>query len=569
MKSYAILMSAALAVCSFSGCEDFLDIKPLNDIVLENFWDEKSDVDNMISGCYSTMQSGDFVYRLMVWGEVRSDNIVAGNNVNTNVDLSNIFQENLRANNSYTKWEKFYSVINSCNLIIKYAPQVAEKSPDYTQSALKATIAEASALRDLCYFYLIRAFRDVPYTTEAYVDDNQPLALPASKFDDILDALIKDLESVQNDAVKVYPETTPLYQTGRITQDAIHAMLCEMYLWKQDYEKCIWYADTVINAKLQEYNEKYREYGGLVNGVVDKLVEGYPLISDANSTNTMYGSAYTQLFVDGNSSESIFELTYMDNDNMLSNEAVSHGYGNEVTYPGFFRPADFIATDVPDASYQVYNNMYDTRYYENLQRSSSTDFKINKYATNAATINLSASTSDELSVSYGSPYREKYCSANWIIYRLTDIMLMKAEALVQLASEDAGADDPKLSEAFDLVNAVNLRSNCDKNKTAVLDRTLYTTKSTMNNLVMAERQRELMFEGKRWFDLVRRARRENNTDYLIEQVKRKYTTNGSAVQSKLSKMDAIYWPYNEDELKINLYLEQNPAFASGESSSYE
>lgn len=562
-------MSAALAVCSFSSCEDFLNIKPLNDIVLENFWDEKSDVDNMISGCYSTMQSADFVYRLMVWGEVRSDNIVAGNNVNTNVDLSNIFQENLRANNSYTKWEKFYNVINSCNLIIKYAPSVAEKLPDYTPSALKATIAEASALRDLCYFYLIRAFRDVPYTTEAYVDDNQQLALPASKFDDILDALIKDLETVQNDAVKVYPETDPLYQTGRITQDAIHAMLCEMYLWKQDYEKCIWYADTVINAKLLEYEEKYQQYGGLVTGVVDELVEGFPLISDANSTNTMYGSAYTQLFVDGNSSESIFELTYMDNDNMLSNEAISYGYGNEVTYPGFFRPADFIATDVPDASYQVYNNMYDTRYYENLQRSSSTDFKINKYATNAATINLSASTSDELSVSYGSPYREKYCSANWIIYRLTDIMLMKAEALVQLASEDAGADDPKLSEAFDLVNAVNLRSNCDKNKTAVLDRTLYTTKSTMNNLVMAERQRELMFEGKRWFDLVRRARRENNTDYLIEQVKRKYTTNGSAVQSKLSKMDAIYWPYNEDELKVNLYLEQNPAFASGESSSYE
>lgn len=54
MKPYKILMSAALAVCSFSSCEDFLNIKPLNDIVLENFWDEKSDVDNMISGCYST-----------------------------------------------------------------------------------------------------------------------------------------------------------------------------------------------------------------------------------------------------------------------------------------------------------------------------------------------------------------------------------------------------------------------------------------------------------------------------------------------------------------------------------
>lgn len=50
MKPYKILMSAALAVCLFSSCEDFLNIKPLNDIVLENFWDEKSDVDNMISG---------------------------------------------------------------------------------------------------------------------------------------------------------------------------------------------------------------------------------------------------------------------------------------------------------------------------------------------------------------------------------------------------------------------------------------------------------------------------------------------------------------------------------------
>ena len=92
MKPYKILMSAALAVCSFSSCEDFLNIKPLNDIVLENFWDEKSDVDNMISGCYSTMQSADFVYRLMVWGEVRSDNIVAGNKGGKKEGVAKIFQ---------------------------------------------------------------------------------------------------------------------------------------------------------------------------------------------------------------------------------------------------------------------------------------------------------------------------------------------------------------------------------------------------------------------------------------------------------------------------------------------
>jgi hypothetical protein len=34
-------------------------------------------------------------------------------------------------------------------------------------------------------------------------------------------------------------------------------------------------------------------------------------------------------------------------------------------------------------------------------------------------------------------------------------------------------------------------------------------------------------------------------------------------------MDAIYWPYNNDEIKVNKNLVQNPAFSSGENDSYE
>ncbi len=34
-------------------------------------------------------------------------------------------------------------------------------------------------------------------------------------------------------------------------------------------------------------------------------------------------------------------------------------------------------------------------------------------------------------------------------------------------------------------------------------------------------------------------------------------------------MDAIFWPYHIDELKVNRYLKQNPAFGSGEDSSIE
>jgi hypothetical protein len=77
-----------------------------------------------------------------------------------------------------------------------------------------------------------------------------------------------------------------------------------------------------------------------------------------------------------------------------------------------------------------------------------------------------------------------------------------------------------------------------------------------------------MFEGKRWFDLVRRSLRENSTSYLTQMASRKATANTGA-SSKLSRIDAIFWPYNIDELKVNSSLVQNPAFGSGENNSYE
>jgi hypothetical protein len=91
----------------------------------------------------------------------------------------------------------------------------------------------------------------------------------------------------------------------------------------------------------------------------------------------------------------------------------------------------------------------------------------------------------------------------------------------------------------------------------------------MEELVLQERQRELMFEGKRWYDLVRRSQRDGNTQTLVNAALRKVTSGGSLIQNKLTKMDAIYWPYNNDEIKVNKNLVQNPAFSSGEDNNYQ
>ena len=586
------IVCAISAVCGLSACSDFLEIKPQNEIILEDFWSEKADVDAILGGCYSGLQEGNVIKRMMVWGEFRSDNIGPGSNVQQDGNLEKILKENIDAKNSYTNWESFYAVINRCNTLIKYAPGVAAIDPAYTESELQANIAEVVALRSLCYFYLIRAFRDVPFTREAYIDDDQKLDLPATKFDAVLDSLIDDLESVKNNAVKRYPVTKELYQTGRITQDAIHALLCELYLWKKDYQNCVRYADLVIDAKKAIYEENRKKHDSssslLNSNDVEERFNGFPLATNSTSTN-YYGDAYTTLFgsdrnnIDEVNQEIIFQLVFDDDpqgSGMTQNGAVNDFYGNSQSTTGLVAPSDYIYSQIEanGSDRKVFadkNKMYDARIYTNCRymgsSSANSNKSINKYTTSTIDIFAAGATPE---ASYGSKYAQNQNGSNWIIYRLPDIMLLKAEALTQMMRDGSDPDAAEynkslIDRAFTLVNAVNKRSVCETLLSDTLVRSNYSTKGDMENLVLQERQRELMFEGKRWFDLVRISQRTGNTQTLAAAALQKATTGSGLISNHLAKMDAIYWPYNYDEMKVNLNLVQNPAFGSGEDESYQ
>ena len=568
---YSLLFATGM-MGGLSSCADFLEIEPQNEILFENFWNEKADVDGIVAGIYSGMQSDAILTRMIIWGEGRSENVVAGVGIEKDINLENVLKENLKSNNWYTYWADFYTIINNCNTVIKYAPLVAERDISYTESELKATIAEVTAIRELCYFYLIRTFRDVPYSEETYTDDDQVTQLAATSFDVVLGRLIANLEAVKGDAVKKYPVTKKNYQTGRVTQDFIHALLCEMYLWKKDYVNCIRYADLVIDAKIAAKKEKDKENGASMMPQANDFLKGYPLAKEfTRQGSSLFGYAYDAIFGTGNSDESIFELNFVkDNDNMLSNAAVSVLYGNAKNITGRLKPSTLLADDVKSSLFGVYDNKFDARSYEAMNFGASS---INKFVSQMVTI--SDPTSSNLSVVYSGIYPENKVKSNWIIYRLTDIMLMKAEALVQTVVADDENTATILQEAFELVDIVNKRALCcdvtaEENKDYILSFSDYNSKLLMNELILKERHREFMFEGKRWFDLVRWSQRDGNTDVLRKMALRKYTTNSSVISNKLSKMDAIYWPYNRDELKVNRLLKQNPAYGSGdEEGEYE
>jgi hypothetical protein len=84
----------------------------------------------------------------------------------------------------------------------------------------------------------------------------------------------------------------------------------------------------------------------------------------------------------------------------------------------------------------------------------------------------------------------------------------------------------------------------------------------MRELVFDERQREFLFEGKRYFDLLRRIKRSGNVSTIVTQyLIRKYASLDQAtVRSKINDKDALYMPVNENELKVNTLLKQNPFY---------
>ena len=584
-KNYYKIISAICVICGLTSCADFLEIKDQREIILEDFWNEKADVENVVSGCYSALQDGEARKRMMVWGEFRSDNIMSGNNINSDMNLANVLKENITAKNPFTKWVYFYDVINRCNTVIKYAPEVAAKDPAYTEGDLKANIAEVTALRSLCYFYLIRTFRDVPFSRDAYTDDNQVMDLPATPFKDVLHNIIDDLESVKGDAVKRYPVTKERYQTGRITYDAINAMLCEMYLWDGNYDMCIARADDVIKSKKAYAEDYYKEYyrNFSYQTQVDKRLNGFPLIYHTLNGST-FGDAYATLFTAESRREAakeiIFELNYDSNPSSsggTNNSAIASYYGNARNDVGLVTGSSYVDGEVKEPKAKEIFEMESSKdndvrryiyYSSNVQA-------ILKFACEEVLVSGSGTTKS----TSRSVYPDNSNGSHWPIYRLADIMLMKAEALcekmVDGTDEEAMAiNEPLRAEALWLVNAVYKRSLMKPVTQILTDADTikyadYGSKNLMTELVKRERRRELMFEGKRWYDLVRYAMRAGNTQEIMSAVGKRDDVNGTFAQNFFRKMDAIFWPYNYDELKVNHNLVQNPSFGSGVNTSTE
>ena len=320
--------------------------------------------------------------------------------------------------------------------------------------------------------------------------------------------------------------------------------------------------DKIINAKKEAY-----EQGGPRRHRADDEEKPYYLADYNNMYDDLFGQTGQ------NADESIFELQYRSSS--VSNTGLDQMYFryNNASSNGFgYLKASSVFGKVDNTGNGVWNNSVDQRLYEFLydaNSSSMEQFGIRKFvaSTSAGTNNTADSKRDTRS----------NVQQNWIFYRLTDVMLMKAEALVQLYNLGGKADDDtRNEEAFEICKFVNERALSDANKSSYALK--YSTyKDKMEQLVLAERARELCFEGKRWFDLMRYNYRHTanqadlkkkltegyvaNSDVFFELALRKYAVPAS-MRAKMRDERYLYMPINQDEVEINTSLVQNPVYKS-------
>ncbi len=276
------------------------------------------------------------------------------------------------------------------------------------------------------------------------------------------------------------------------------------------------WAAYALLADVCLWDEKYQE-----------CIDACDEIFKSNSYTLVDKNLWFEIFWPGNSSESIFELQW----------GVNTGGNNSL--PDWF---------------------YTSPRYTVSQTTIELFYKYRETDTRGENVTFVADNNKVWKFIGSKPYyssdaqrtgNNKY--SNWIFYRLPDIYFMKAEALVMLKNNTEG-----YKEAHELVKAIRERAGF------TMHPEIPDNEKDALEMIMNERLCEFVGEGKRWFDILRVAHRENfkYKDMLIELLLKNISAKYRPIYlQKLQDTRGYYLPIAQKEIEANSgVLIQNPYY---------
>ena len=509
MKKIISIISVCLT--ALYSCDNMLDLEPKTSWSVLNMPSELIHVENILNGGYERIGSA-LLDGFVIYGDERAD-VYYVNAANYAVH-DRITRSQLDGNLSESNWYRFYQIIRQANINIEYVPQLIA---DYTITADEGNpiLGQAYCQRAFAYFWITRIWGEAPLRLEAVTNTGQDIAIRKSSVDDVFKCIHNDLDS----AYKYIPAQTAAARVTRthFSPIAVKALKAHAYMWQKEYVKAI-----------DELN--------------DVVVSGYYTLSplyDATQTpaNTsafrsfIATTAYSKMFnstTGGTGNESIFEVAFSSESRNINN-----------TFDNFWANATNPVFRAREECMHLYTTD-DFRYYAHIvpvgQR-----YNCDKFVKNYA----------------------RGDNRNLVLIRLADIYLLYAEAVIMLSNEDPTNEQRNAIMSY--INKIRVRARGagaaylagNGSDGGYLDRNVFPDKAEFLRLVKLERQKELMFEGQRWFDLVRWDDAKEALANMRESEQYDFNFYNGPVYLSESGLDLVWPVYNEEIRRSNGRIEQN------------
>lgn len=307
MKKFVNILAKALVVTMlFTACEDFLDLKPLDQEVSSNFYQTEEQAMQALVAIYDvlTYQSSPGVSwaPIITMSDILSDDAYAGGaDANDGMDENELNTFNIPTTNKivHSIWIKNYIGVYRANKFLEIIDGI-----DASESFKTRTIAEAKFLRAYFYFEQVRYFENIPLLTSTISgpsEYSQSQNTPKEVYDQIALDLVE--------AIEVLPETISAVEAGRVSKWAAQALLARVYL----------FYNGVYNADLDAAGQTIDAAAVLV--YLEDLISrsGHDLFTNYEDNFRLAGEFGV---------ESVFEISYGDTPPWWDWEYVRGGHGN-------------------------------------------------------------------------------------------------------------------------------------------------------------------------------------------------------------------------------------------------
>ena len=516
---YKALCAGVFACGTLTSCNDFIDVEPKG-VISENL--AMSQPEEMVTSAYAKLGDDWYTYPFNLWpyGDVSSDDAMKGGSGTTDTNYHPVeVWSTLTAStpdHMDEQWYHFYCSISRCNrALVSLAEDGVAK---LGEEKAKIREGEVRFLRAHFYFKLVQMWYQVPWVDEEVYKNHSEEQTPNNQFthEELMDKIVADFKF----AYDVLPATQS--EGGRANKIAAAAYLAKCYLtmaWGDGYE-----ASTGVSHINSQYMQEVVKYTNDVKNSQYGYLEDYGDIflpeyknskesifavqhSDYQDDNTRFGRANWSNMLNG--CWGIWSCGWdfhKPSQNLVNAFKTENGlpmfdtYNDAIAYPingapnaQKWDPRLFHTVGMPTFPYK-----YETEYTMTKDNSRTP----NTYGYYTSLKEVPQRSKGE---TYDNPWQA--FAMNDYVLRYTDVMLMRAEALIELGGT------ANLEEARGIVNDIRQRAKnsigkhiayaANQCEIALYAASDFDTQEKARVRLQWERRLELAMENGRYFDLRR------------------------------------------------------------------